>query len=659
MRKVTDPKLIEKLGGSPMQSATAGSIESPITSRKLDQPDPIQPGLTGGPSFGAEVKAAFVDDPATKASIYAQDLFPNNPFANERMGIMDGDIVYRGDNNEVYSTNRGGFGNLRDFAADQPAYLPHEIMGGIGAMAGPWTAALGVAGGEGYRKAMANLFFDEPQTVIGNIGGMATSGLLGGYLPAKGVDLFGKILQRKAARDIGRINKNDLMELDRLSRQEGIPLTIAEKSNLPSLKGYQTALNNITDSADDMARFYDARNANVDMAVNRMLQNISPVDSAEDAARAASKAAQAARGTIAQQMRTAAGPHYKAAYQSGPVDVGDLIDGISARLGKMPRGGEIQQKLNRVKKLLTKETTDRQGNIIRVPQDDLETLDFAKRELDNMVSTAKRQSGKGTLFNELDQTRRALLARMDEVSPDYAVARQIWTEGSDALDKVNSTAVKVIADLPEVKYQQAAVRMFNPKSTGPQAVKEAKRIIQSENPDAWNALTRAYIESAWEDAGDIASGTRGFTFKRMLYGGSEGSKRRKILKAALDDDQFKALDDLMTVLDATGRVKQAGSDTAYKTDIINQLNQKWGVGWNDITRPVSWFNEKLSQQRIGKNAQKLAKLITNQDDIATIKLVRQLPKDSIARMNAVAVLLGVNTQDDVGFNPPDKIPEQQ
>jgi hypothetical protein len=590
------------------------------------------------------MKGAFVDDPETKRKIYAEGLFPDLPPEEGMKGIgyEGGEMTFYDPSKSPLGMRRqyakpGGLsGFLKSFSAEQPAYLPHEIMGTVGALGGPWTAGLGVAGGEGIRKSIGALAFDEPQTVTGNVASMGASGLLGGYLPAKAGQFIGKRLQRGVVRDIDRLDPAGFSKTSELSKRFDIPLTVAEKTNLPSLKGYQTALNNISDSADDLAKFYQMRGDKVDIAVSKALNKISRVDSVEDAADLAKKAALGAKARIKEEMKQKARPLYESAYQSGPVDITDVVKTIDDDIARYPKGGKIARGLEKAKRFMLKETDDGM-----VPNDSLESLDYAKQEIDDLIESAKR-TGNNRLVARLTQNKNGLSARMDEVSPDYAAARKIWTEGSDALEKIDSTAVKIIANLPEEKYQTAAARMFNPKTTGPNAIAKAKSIIAKENPEAWDALVRGYIESAWDDAGR-ATTSKGATFRRLIFG---DAKKRASLKAAMSPEQFNSFSDLMDVLDATGRVKQVGSDTAYKQEIIRELNEKWGAGWNDVARPMGWIRENLSRARIGKNAKQMAEILTTQDGVESIKLIKQLKPGSQERINALAVLLGIAATED-------------
>lgn len=624
------------------QSATAGYSQPPNFNKKVGFPDPIRPDFDEGAPWVTQAKSAFIDDPQAKLNLYAKDMFPNEPDASKRFGYKDDEIVYRDkDWNLKYAKPDGVMGFLKNFSAEQPAYLPHEVLGGAGAMTGnPWIAGLGVMAGEATRKMIADAAFDQPYPKDDAVD-LTTNGLLAGVLPTSIGKRIAKGLQRGVVRDIDNLNPDSLTYLSNAAKANNIPLTVAEKTNLGSLKGYQTALNNITDSADDMARFYDGRNQNINDAVNKTLNSISPIDSAEDAAGLAVQAAHGARNKIQQAMREKASPLYKKAYESGSVDISDVVKGIDETISRYPDSSQTIRSLAKSKALLTRKVKDEVGNVTRVPQDNFEILDYAKRDIDDLIGSAQRK-GNNNIVRELTDHKNALLTRMDELSPDYKIARQIWTEGSDALDKLDSTAVKVIANLPEEKWQTAATRMFNPKTTGVNAVTKAKNIIAKEDPEAWNGLVRSYIESAWQDAGDVASGSKGYTFKRMIFG-NEGSKKRAVLKAAMEPDQFKSFNDLMNVLDATGRVKQVGSDTAYKQEIIKELNEKWGSGWNDVIRPIGFIKEKLGRARIGNNAKKMAEILTTQDGVESIKLIKQLKPGSQASINALATFLGVQT----------------
>ena len=128
-----------------------------------------------GASFWAHLKAGIVDDPITKAKIYAADRFPDLT-EDERMKryrLVSGEVVFKDMDNKWYSESPGMFHNkLKKFLGETTAHTPAIAMGVVGAMGGPELAALGAAGGEGIRKTIGATVFDEPQKTRENISTM-------------------------------------------------------------------------------------------------------------------------------------------------------------------------------------------------------------------------------------------------------------------------------------------------------------------------------------------------------------------------------------------------------------------------------------------------------------------------------------------------------
>ncbi len=76
--------------------------------------------------------------------------------------------------------------------------------------AGPWTAAVGAAGGEGFRKSIAGGVLDEPQTPTGNIkamgkeAAMAYVGDIAGRGITRGINRLGALRGGRVASHAGR-----------------------------------------------------------------------------------------------------------------------------------------------------------------------------------------------------------------------------------------------------------------------------------------------------------------------------------------------------------------------------------------------------------------------------------------------------------------------
>ena len=68
-----------------------------------------------------------------------------------------------------------------------------------------------------------------------------------------------KFAERRLAKDIDRLDPGKVAGLQQKAQSQGIQLTPAEATNLPSLKAQQKALGNLPQTSDDLADFYAGR----------------------------------------------------------------------------------------------------------------------------------------------------------------------------------------------------------------------------------------------------------------------------------------------------------------------------------------------------------------------------------------------------------------
>ena len=219
------------------QAKDAGALDA-TTGGVYETPKGRAPGMRAvydSPSSAGlltSMRAGLSDDPNTRAGVYAGARFPDDPNASERYGIIDGDVVYSGDDGNLYREGAGVAGMGEAIGAGGPAFAGGTIGGLLG---GPVGAGIGAAGAEGYKLAASNLMNDEPQTVGGNMVDMGVEAALnaGGW---KLGDVIGnRLVSRRTARDISRYNLADARKLMNKSQNVGIELTGPEATGLRSL----------------------------------------------------------------------------------------------------------------------------------------------------------------------------------------------------------------------------------------------------------------------------------------------------------------------------------------------------------------------------------------------------------------------------------------
>jgi hypothetical protein len=139
----------------------------------------------------------------------------------------------------------------------------------------------------------------------------------------------------------------------------------------------------------------------------------------------------------------------------------------------------------------------------------------------------------------------------------------------------------------------------------------------------------------------------GNSWQNMLLG-DENS--RAAIRAALSPQQFQALTDLSSVLEASARVQKLGSDTAFNQEILKQMKlQAKGdpvamaaIGTGTLLQPQNWGKlvaDWAVERRFANDAEKLAKIITDPDGIKRLKELRQMSPTSAQRWAGTAQLL--------------------
>lgn len=604
-------------------------------------------------SPGTIAKTSFADDPEIMVREYAKTRFPDMPVdeAMSRYAVIEDNIIYKGKDGKYYSEIPQGMspGALARKGASYAGPAIPFATGTAGAIAsapmlltGPWGAAGSVgltgvasAGGEAIKQGLGKYLTGDP--VSGK--DIAIEGVAGGLGQLLGAGAV-KFMGRGVARDVGRLNMDDAMRLQNKANQLGVKLTPAELTNLPSLKAQQKALGNLTQTSDDILDFYVKRADQVGDAVTSQLGKISPIDSAEVAGQMTRQAASDAMESVAKQRAAQASPLYKQAFASGAqVDVSPVTKYIDGQL-KFAKG-EVAATLQKAKSYLMQNAPGETGE--QAIDTSVEGLHQAKLAIDDLIQKRGESSIGNVAKGQLKQVQKQLVKAIDDASPDYKAARQIFADLSPEVSQVREGVAGIIADLPDTKLQTAAASIFNPSKVGPGSVRMVREQISKANPEAWQAIKRAWLQENWEKAGKefATSGgklSQGAKFRALLLG---DTNKRRIMKEALNPDEYRALSDLADVLEASGRVKPVGSDTAWNQEMMKSMRtdatpglakaarlfspQKWGQMVED------WATEKAFSGKAGS----LLDAITSPQSLEKLKELRKVSPQS-ARAAAIA-----------------------
>lgn len=617
----------------------ASELLSPAQKRMPGLSDiQITPGKPA--SFATLTKAAMVDDPKTKLKIFAKDRFPNDPKAMERYGILDGEVIYAGEDGKVYQeTPKGFMGWAKETAADLVGKSPTlggATVGGvtgiplgmIGAIPG---AMLGAMGGEGLRKSLANLAFDEPQTSLGNFKSMAGEAGFAAVGEFMGAGLT-SVLHRNLARDIKRLDEPAMRALEGKAKTAGVDLFPAQVTNLRSLKGKHETLARLDASADIIAEGNQRQAEQANAAAYRYFGSLGKTGSMSEAGAQGREAAEAVIKGIGNERAGMAAPFYKRAFKTSVETTPEL-----AALAETPI---MQQALTTAKRLAANE-----GIKLSDPTNTMLGLHWTKMAMDNMIEGAGAQGVGGVERRQMIEMKNKLLDFMDKSDVNYGLGRYFYAGESEKVGKAQSS---IVGDLAERERDIPSLvrRLFSPQSD-PADIRYAKRLFDhNRKSEEWNSLVRSYLQDAFEQAGKSDDGILGQApkFRRAMIG---NPRQRDILKSALSPDQYDALSNLSDVFEAIGRVKGTGNSmTMPLQEGARQLRSEAGVGvMGNVLSPqkipgriVDWIQEA----RLGKHAQRMAEILTSPGDVKRLKELHRLSPNDQRFIAGVSALVGVS-----------------
>ena len=613
------------------------------------------------PSMGASAGTAFVGGIPTDKQAAITYFARQRGIPTSRYQVVDGEIAYQADDGKFYKEIAGPSATASYYAPDVLEMIP-------GMATGIATAPLAISGPPGLATSMAatggvdaltNLLRQQVGRQVGgqdiNLGQAALTGLIGGG--AQAIPAVARaVTERNLVRDIATINPKEARALIQKANQQGIQLTPAEITNLSSLMGQQKVLGNIPASSKTMSTMYQNREVQqIRPAVDNFLANISPVSDVAEAGAMGQRALQTAKATMEAERTAITDPIYRSAFAASvPVDVSPVVTKIDDYL-KTAKGSQ-RAALLKMKDLLytDKPRLNEAGDVVmeRALDDRLPALQNSKFEIDKMFRDESFTSMDKKIQGQLTQLQKELVEQMGRDNPLYIDANKAFADASKPLEEFGQrkAGLSLTAVSPD-NLNQFAKRLFESNSVP--AIRYAKEQIQKADPEAWDAVTRAYMQDVWVKAKTPAKNQRGMkldtgnSWQNMLLG-DENS--RAAIRAALSPQQFQALTDLSSVLEASARVQKLGSDTAFNQEILKQMKQQAkgdpvamaAIGTGTLLQPQNWGKlvaDWAVERRFANDAEKLAKIITDPDGIKRLKELRQMSPTSAQRWAGTAQLL--------------------
>ena len=645
----------------PQQGDIASELfrSAPINQSGVYPPIEKPPVAISEPSMAASAGTAFMGGVPTDKQAAINYFAKQRGISPRRYAVIDGDIAYQADDGKFYK-EVVGLGATSAYYAPDVLELAPDIAAGVALAPTALVNPLLAAGGVGAISAATNY---ARQKIGQAIGGqeidpyqVGLAGLLSGTAELAPVARQA-FIERRLAKDIAQVNPNAIASLRAKAGKVGVDLTPAELTDMASLFAQQKVISNVPESTKKMQDFYKKREAQVQSAVDDYLGNLSKVEDQYVAGNRGMQALEVQRNKLIEARSDAAGPIFAAAFEeSVPVNTEPVLNQIDNMMATQPPTGKAAGYLRRIRDLLQRPEIDVNGNPLNTmrAEDRLPNLQNAKFEIDAMFKDEAFGALDSQIQRRLANIQDNLLTQMGENNPAYIAANRQFERLSQPLNEFDEriTGSSLIKMAPD-NLKNFANRIF--QNPSPEVIKYAKKqIIAGGGEDAWNAVTRAFLEEQWTLAKKPSKTQQGAkfdtgnTWQNIIIG---DQKQMKAMQAALPREQFQALRDLADVLEAAGRVKKLGSDTAFNQLITEELMKNPPV--TSITTGVARATgAALQPLQYGKmiadwatrkdasaNAANIADIITSPDGISRLKELKKMSPTSAQRWAGLAQLL--------------------
>lgn len=591
---------------------------------------PQVPALRDAPETAGLVtslRTGMIENKDARIRALAEQRFPGQKDAWKRYGLVDGQIVFRGDDGSLYREQDGWDRFASGVGEAGPAFL--GAAGGT-VIGGPVGAGIGGMFGEAMKKIGGSVQGDD-QTVAGNAADIGIEGALS-WAGAKVGDVIGKhVVDRRVVRDLPRFNQAETRRLMKLAQARGVILTPAEASNLGSLIQRQSMLGMGADEAGDLMRdFYGKRATKLMGVIDDFIGQTPPADVSGGAAREVGKGiiddAVAAR-------ETATRASYRLLDKANPkipqktfaaLDADDLTRGYIDKAVSDPKFGVMDQPRNSYRVI------DRVGKLMR---DEVTALKKAGRKYEAGLVEGKRQS---------------LLKTMEQQVPGYRDTRRVFADQSKPIEAAEQGIEGVLARLKDTKLRKAADTLLSPANVSPDDVMKARRLFENQGRmKDWDALVNQRLRDVFErQKTTLAQGdaTIGPKFRLAVFG---SQRDRDILKAAMGSKRFQGLEELMDVLEAIGRVPKQQSITHFAGEASKQEARSAAPVSTflrnlKISDPGGEFLDMITDRSVEKWRGLMARVVTSPDalkELEKLRVLKGLSPTSRAKLRVTTLAL--------------------
>jgi len=608
------------------------------------QEAPMAPATGEGAGFTTIIKANIPEDQETKLRVLANSLFPNDPDARSKVAMHDGKMVFKNDQNQFEYASTGGSG----LAAGIVSSLPEIAGGAIGSFAGnPYLGAiLGGIAGKGLKQVASNILFDEPQTVGGNVKGMAAEGAIeavGGAIGRTASSLYTRTAVRNAEKlsvPVADATKR------RIAASTGIDLDYAQVGNIRQLRDLKKWASKFPSESAEIIEELDKKQLgqSMDAVQNKVLDVLSRETDPNmlasrgiNAAQAAIDAAKVRRAELTRDLYKQAssetlGPTALGLFKTNPV-----ITAAAKRAKADPAYRALMDDAG--------EKTVGYWHVV-------------KQVMDDMADGAARDSAK-TRASSISQAKSTLLNALDDASPAYREARIKFREASQQLvEPLENGVIGALAKIKGHRVAKAAAGVVDDVFANPTTTALVRaQIVNSSGEQAWKDILKLSMTKQFEKAAREAQSGEVVNFAGKFRQSVIGTpERKRAMQRALGTQGYAVFNDIM---DAFGLIAKdlrgrSGSDTAFnqaitmhQAEAAKSLGQKGLQAVTKAANPFEWakgVSEFGGKDALEKRSVAIAEALTDPGKLARLRELRRIPKGPQRAILTLSVL-GIHAVD--------------
>lgn len=408
---------------------------------------------------------------------------------------------------------------------------------------------------------------------------------------------------------------------------EQVPLTKAQQTQVPSQLVQQRAIGEIPAGARIAKEALEKQNKAASNAVDDVLNTISDPLAIERGAKnfkeASKKAIEAAK-TVREE---ASSDIYNAAFTDA-VKLKIPLDGVKSTILAIRKTGAEGG--------LLKKAMDRSLKLISGKNPKLENLHNAKLEIDAMITDNAAKGLDNVVNRKLVEVKNQLVETLKEASPLYKEASEKFAELSPAVEDLGNSIIGQASRISDVQLKNLSKKIFDATEANPDVLRNAKKVINEVDPNAWDDLLRTEFERR---LGSIRSSKQGLPntpadLERAIFGTND-AQTRAIMEAA-SPTLRKNLRHLRIILKRAKEGRGGGSDTAAKLQAKEEREVVRIMGLFKPVEALAGAGRKAAQFKKDKA---IARSMFDTKFITKLNKLKKFDIDTPAYAKALAQLL--------------------